>query len=185
MVTIDEIRPFVASNLSGMMRRNLDRCIQWAAYDFATQSGCQKEVVSGYHIASLNQVSFNSEKPKSEVFSVLSIEINGNTLRANDFTVSDGAATLNDSLDSDQACTVTLLSRPSLDATEFSDEIGIRYQQSIVNGALHRGHSMAGGEWYSPDLAEHKRQQYEAGISKAKQEAFQSTGGRLDYRRLI
>jgi len=185
VVDIEHIRPFVASNLSGMMRANVDRCIQWAAYDFATRTGCQKEVVDGYYIDSIKQISFGTSMPESEVIRVIQVKLDGRTLNADDMEIEDGAATVADSLGDDQPCKVTLISRPKIDAKSFSDMVGIRHQQSIVNGALHRGHAMSGGEWYSPDLSEHKRKEYELGIGKTKRECFESEGGLTDYRRII
>lgn len=185
MVGIDAIRPLVSANLTGMLRQNVDQCIRWAAYDFATRTGCQREAVNGYYVASVNQVSYSSGITGSDVFRVLSVQVGDKAFSQSDFKQGNGYVELDKPLEESGQADVTILSRPSMDADSFSDTIGERYRFDVIAGALYRGHAISGGPWFSPELSNMKLREYEMAISRAKKDAIADGMSEIDYGRFV
>lgn len=175
MVTLEQFRGNVASNLSGLLLGQVDSVIQWAAYDFATRTGCQREFLKGFYVEQLQAVSIDSEFTGSHAFKVLDLTADGSSV-AIDGGVNDGLIKVRTIIDSTADIVVDVLSRPAMEATVFSDQLAQRYQSALIHGALYKGHMIGGGEWYNPQLSQFNYQQYQSAIMSAKRDTFNDRG---------
>lgn len=175
-VSIEQFRSRIALNLRGMMRQNIDQCIQWAARDFTRQTGGLKEVTQAYYIDSLKQATVDGD-----VFAVIKVETVDGEIDANDYVLAGSTLSFEESLGEDQLLTIRVLKQVEHDAQSFPDVLFEDYLDAIVDGSLYRGHSMGGGAWYSPELANFHRARYQQAISETKRELFNQNVRGINY----
>ena len=67
--------------------------------------------------------------------------------------------------------TIEFVVQPIDGGVYIPDEIGVRYKQTVADGALSNIMLQNGNPWYNPQMAEYYAQRYNKGIARAKGEA--------------
>lgn len=205
MASLDQLRPEVASVITGAPSFRIERELTDAAYDFCRQSGIWRETLpavpaqdgvaeydftapTGARVDKVLWAYYGRNALTSATPDVLReanhrANSSGNPSRYALVRGSSNGFVVNPVPGADQTDDFTFhgLLVPTRDATDFPDWLVTEWQDALVNGAIARL-LKASAEWANPALAREYRRDFQQEVVTAKREAITGHGADVAVR---